>query len=209
MGARPALRLALEPDNNEVLGEWVDSGQLAKLLPQIEEHLGPALRAFDGEIRFGHYGAVRGLNNMSDVDALITLGDPWPNLDAVRNEIAFLQLDDIGDSRLVALCQAELEQAHGRLRTVHRTRPGKAIHVGGVRPSGTGWQHGEVHVVDLPRGRHRTDAAMTAEEFNNAVRSVGGVRAAAERSGYSQTMIRLYLAGKRAIPFKVASLFND
>jgi hypothetical protein len=26
--------------------------------------------------RWGYYGAVRGLNHMNDVDALVTLGDP-------------------------------------------------------------------------------------------------------------------------------------
>ncbi|MGH7296780.1 MAG: hypothetical protein ACRELB_17710, partial [Polyangiaceae bacterium] len=112
------LRLHLE-------AAWAPESEPSDDLTQSEvrearETLGPVLRAWKGEVVFGHYGAVRGLNSMADADALVTLGDPWPNLGDARNDAAFLGLAAVWESRLEAMCRAELEQAHGRLRAVHR-----------------------------------------------------------------------------------------
>jgi hypothetical protein len=82
-----------------------------------------------------HYGAIRGLDSWKDHDALVTLGDPWSQLSDARLDAALLQVED-WEVRYRALCAAELEQAHGRLRTVHRTKPARALHVGTEAPAG-------------------------------------------------------------------------
>ncbi|MCP4674205.1 MAG: hypothetical protein GY854_01530 [Deltaproteobacteria bacterium] len=195
-----AIRAALRPEDKEVDSQWQGIGQDPSALKQAREILGPIVRRFNGEIFLGHYGAVRGLNNMMDVDCLVTLGDPWPNLGAVQNEVAFLQLQKAWTARLVAQCRAELEQAHGRLRAVHRTREGMAIHVGKTIPGGTGWQKGEVKVVELKKGRPRNNHEMSKEEFQKIVDALGGVRATSRVLGCSHTSIRRFVSGERAVP---------
>ena len=138
---------------------------------EARETLGPILRCWPGEIVFGHYGAVRGLNTMADVDALITLGDPWPHLGDARNDAAFLGLAQAWQQRLEAMCRAELEQAHGRIRPVHRARPGRALHVGTMLPSGYGWTSGSVEMRSMPRGPRpasRTCRATSSERSSTA-----------------------------------------
>jgi hypothetical protein len=168
---------------------------------QAREKLGPVLRTWSGEILFGHYGAVRGLNTMADADALITLGDPWPNLGDARNDAAFLGLDSTWEQRLEAMCRAELEQAHGRIRAVHRTRSGRALHVGTVLPSGFGWTAGGVEI----RTMQTVSAAMDASEAERHVRTLGGRRSAARALQCSPATVIRYCAGERAVPLEVAT----
>jgi hypothetical protein len=169
------------------------------------EKVGPALRGWDGEILFGHYGAVRGLNTMADVDALITLGDPWPNVGDARNDAAFLGLSPAWEQRLEAMCRAELEQAHGRLRAVHRARPGRALHVGTVLPSGYGWTSGRMELRTMRPGPKRLQSAMDAAELVRCVRALGGMRRAAAAVGCSPATIIRYCAGERPVPADVAA----
>jgi hypothetical protein len=168
---------------------------------QAREKLGSILRRWDGEMLFGHYGAVRGLNTMADVDALVTLGDPWPNVGDARNDAAFLGLGPTWEQRLEAMCRAELEQAHGRIRAVHRTRPGRALHVGTVLPSGYGWTAG---AVDL-RSMQTVSAAMDASEVEKHVHTLGGMRAAARALHCSPATVIRYCRGQRAVPLEVAT----
>jgi hypothetical protein len=98
-------------------------------------------------VHVAHYGAMRGLDGWKDLDALATLGDPRPNLSMAEREADFGGVD--AASRVDALARAELEQAHGRLRTIHRTKPGKACHVGEVMPGGSGWAPGKVEIVEV------------------------------------------------------------
>jgi hypothetical protein len=137
---------------------------------------------------------------MADVDALATLGDPWPNLGDVKNDVAFLGLADAWETRLEALCRAELEQAHGRMRVVHRRRPGRALHVGNVLPGGSGWQSGEVRVRRQQSGRPKTTGAMSLDELEQVVVRLGGMRATARALGCGQATVSRYLAGRREIP---------
>ncbi len=167
---------------------------------EAREKLGPILRGWPGEIVFGHYGAVRGLNSMADVDALITLGDPWPHLGDARNDVAFLGLAQAWQQRLEAMCRAELEQAHGRIRPVHRARPGRAIHVGTVLPSGYGWTSGGVEMRAMPRGPRTDIAHVSTGEFQALVDGAGGARAAARRLGCSHATVLRYCAGERDVP---------
>jgi hypothetical protein len=170
--------------------------------PEHMRELVELLRAWD--LRFGHYGAVRGLNTMADVDAMITLGDPWPHVGEVRNEVSFLELDKLSEERLEELCRAELEQAHGRIRAVHRKRPGRALHVGCVLPSGAGWASGKVEIRRVPPGPPPVRAVLTAEQVRTAIASLGGPTAAAHVLGCTKRSIVRYQSGERAVPNNLA-----
>jgi hypothetical protein len=171
--------------------------------------LGPVLATWRGDIAFGHYGAMRGLNAMADVDALITLGDPWPNIGDARNDAVFLGLEACWEARLEAACRAELEQAHGRIRAVRRTRPGRALHVGSMLPSGYGWTAGAVDVRSMMPGRPRTHGVMGLTELLGHVRSLGGVRATARALGTAPATMFNYCAGRRSVPGEVADALRS
>jgi hypothetical protein len=200
-----ALAAALRPNDPQIAADWTKKcGQKPELLVQAREVLGPIVQAWPGELLLAHYGATRGLNTMADVDCLATLGDPWPNLGDVKNQVAFLHLADAWDARVEALCRAELEQAHGRLRVVHRTRPGRALHIGNVMPGGFGWKSGRVQIRKLLGGRPKTEAAMDVTELQGQIASIGGIRAAAKLLGCAHTTLERYLHGRRSIPPHVA-----
>jgi len=193
-----ALRAAISMSAADV-GEWKAAGQDQDTLDQVALKLGPIVRGWPGRIVFAHHGAVRGLNTMADVDALATLGDPWFNLDSVRNEVGFLGIEEAWEARAEALCRAELEQAHGRLRTVHRTRPGRALHIGNVLPSGSGWRSGTVRIRSMLAGRPKTVGVLKAAELEELVVKLGGVRPAARALDCSPPSILRYLSGARAM----------
>jgi hypothetical protein len=145
---------------------------------------------------------------MADVDCLATLGDAWPNLGQVRSEVEFLGLPDAWEARLEALCRAELEQAHGRLRVVHRQRPGRALHIGSVLPGGSGWSAGKVQIRRFKLGPWKSAATMTADELAEHVDRLGGLRAASRILGCAHTTIARYLDGRRAIPIDLAQMVS-
>jgi hypothetical protein len=80
------------------------------------------------ELRPGHYGAQRGLDTWADVDVLATVGDPWANLGASIIEAAVLGIEAEGWTQETA--RAELVQAWGRARPVHRPSPCVIVHLG-------------------------------------------------------------------------------
>ena len=99
------------------------------------------------ELLIGHYGAQRGLDTWAGADVLVTLGDPWPDLGAARAEALALGLDPNAWARDKA--RAELLQAWGRARAVHRTTPVLILHLGArVLGPEVSWapQWGEVEV---------------------------------------------------------------
>jgi hypothetical protein len=204
-----AIAGALRPNDRAIDAAWKDLGQRAKTLAQARDKLGPLLRAWPGEIRLAHYGAVRGLNDMADVDCLITLGDPWPNLGEVRNEVSFLALDEVWEERLEARCRAELEQAHGRLRTIHRARPGRALHVGNVLPGGSGWASASVEFRKLEGGRPSRGPALPAADVKALVDAAGGPSAAAKQTGCSRRLVQLYQQGARRIPAELEARLRE
>lgn len=114
---------------------WIARGQEASALGPLVERLKPILARLPGTLELAHYGDLRGLDQWKDADALVTLGDPVQNLGAVRHDATFIGLPD-PDERVHGLTRAELEQAHGRLRTVHRTKPARSLHIGRVLPGG-------------------------------------------------------------------------
>jgi hypothetical protein len=137
---------------------------------------------------------------MADADNLVTLGDPWVNVDQVRHECAFLGLTD-WDARLEAMCRAELEQAHGRLRTVHRTRPARALHVGAVAPGGAEWSRAQVAVRRAAPGPPKRAGGSDDELLLSAVlERLGSVSELAGALRCEPRSVRRYLAGERALP---------
>jgi hypothetical protein len=195
-----ALRAAFATNDRTVDDAWARAGQEPATLDLVRSELGPLARAWRGEVLFGHYGALRGLDAMAEADNLVTLGDPWVNVDQVRHECAFLGLA-AWDARLEAMCRAELEQAHGRLRTVHRTRPARALHVGAVVPGGVRWDTRSVAVRRATSGPPRRDGddddqALLAAALHEA----GSVSALARSLGCERKTLQRYLAQERALP---------
>jgi hypothetical protein len=190
------LRLAHRPGDEEAMQAWSRLKPPPKLLERFQTEFGPALKARSGALLWGHYGAIKGLNHMADVDAILTIGDPWPNVMCAEHEAKFAALDQTGRARGEQLCKDELEQAHGRLRTVHRTRPGWALHVGAVRPGGTAWLS-EVQVVQAA-GRPVNARVLTPDEIKQAVDQLGGARAAGKFLQCSERTVRRYVTGDRA-----------
>ncbi len=182
-----AIAYALRPDAPETAKLVKESRLTRRALDRARAEIAPVLATFPGELVTGHFGALEGLNHMADCDATITLSDPRPNLgdEAIKCEYLGLDLD----GRLDALAAAELGQAHGRLRTIHRTRAGRQLHVGAVVPAG--WR--QVDVRRLPVGRPQNVAAMTAEELRDLRDRMGmSVRELARALGVSDRTIRRF-----------------
>jgi hypothetical protein len=133
VGVEVALRAA--QGDATAAQAWESMGQDPAALPVLVERLRPVLARLPGTLELAHYGAIRGLDHWRDCDALVTLGDPIQNLGSVRHDAAFIGLPD-PDARVHGLARAELEQAHGRLRTVHRSKPARMLHIGRVLPGG-------------------------------------------------------------------------
>lgn len=171
----------------QVGGLWLMAGQLPEVLDEGVRRLSPILARLHTTLDVGHYGAVRGLDHWRGHDALVTLGDPWPQLADSRWETELLRLGN-WEGRLEQAAQQELEQAHGRLRTVHRDTPARALHVGLVRPGGWG---GDVEVRDDRGGqpRHAGRDAVRA-----MVERLGGVAQAARELGMDRKTVRRYLS---------------
>lgn len=198
-----ALLGALGEDTSR---EWAAAAQTryAETVAAFREALAPASHL---AICTAHYGATRGLNRLASVDALATLGDPWPSVPHVQTEAAFLGVDP--DERLEAVARAELEQAHGRLRVVHRTRPAYALHVGRVVPGGAAWSSEAVVRRAPAEGRRRGAGTMTRAELSRVVEALGGVAEAASVAGCSRMTMHRYSVGEREVPLGVASALRS
>jgi hypothetical protein len=199
-----AITASLRPEATFDADVLREAGVTKGALAELGVLLRPVLDDWHGEIRLGHYGGMRGLDSMADVDCLVTFGDPWPNLDVVRHDVAFFGLPQTWERRVEDICRAELEQAHGRVRAVHRRRPGRALHVGTVLPGGSGWEMGRVERRTLDRRRPTRPGAMDSEELRGHVNRLGGIRATARVLGCSPPTVHRYLGG-RAVPEPVAA----
>jgi hypothetical protein len=151
----------------------------------------------------GYYGNLRGLDAMAGCDALATLMDPVPNLDEVQHNAAYYELEFDWEEYLRMLIRADLEQAHGRLRLVHRTQQAAACHVGSELPGGYGWGGNEV-IIRREKLRRRLPPMAAADLA--ALMSRAGLFASglATRLGLSTRAVQRYLSGDREIPDHVA-----
>jgi len=194
-----AIRGAAEPANENIDGAWQDASQAPEVLAEARERLGPIVQPHAERLLYGHYGGLRGLDYMKDADALITLGDPWPNLGDVKARVAFLDLEVDWEEHALALTRAELEQAHGRLRTIHRQRPGRALHVGYVLPGGPKWAGNRVSVRADRGGRAAGALNMSIDELQTIVTKLGGNRATAKLLGRSPALISAWRKGAKLV----------
>lgn len=197
-----AFALCTAPSAPETLALVQESRLTRRALDEVRRVVGPVLATWRGTLVLGHYLALEGLDHMADCDATITLLDPRPNLGDQQLRADYLELDV--DGRLDDLAAAELQQAHGRLRTIHRTRPGRQLHVGAIVPAG--WPGLDVEVRRMPVGRPRTaGTTLSGAEMKTARESIGmGVRELARALGVSDGTVRRYESGERVIPDAVA-----
>lgn len=155
-----------------------------------------------------HFGDVRGRNEFDgvswkDLDVVITIGDPWPDIGQIEAENRLLGLSpEDSQSRLRELVAAELAQAHGRLRAPRQTKPTAAIHVGSIVPAG--WHSSNTSVEQPQPGRRTNVTAMTKAELLVLIGLAGSRRALAAAVGVSESTVRKYLQG-RPIPLDFAT----
>lgn len=210
------LRLALEAaysgPSAALVAAWREADQRPEVLAAAVDALKPAVDSWraDGRVLLlGHYQALRGLNLMADADALVTLGDPWPNLGDVRHACAVLGIDE-WEERFEAMARAELEQAHGRLRTVHRARPGRACHLGTLLPSGASWHPSAVDVRVSRGGRPKGKSALAPDEVRALRAQTGWSRARlAVELGCSPETVKAYEEGTRPVNAALADLLRQ
>ena len=175
----------------------------------LREEVGQLLLDWKGEILFGHYGGIRGLNSMSDIDCMVTLGDPYKNIGQVAREMEYLDLVDKIDEHNESVCRDELEQAHGRIRAVHRTRPGRALHVGRILPRGPGWLDGKVEFRRVKVGRPKGEGHMSVEDLKVAVDMIGSLHKAARELCCSRSYLQKCLSGQRPVSENIADLLRS
>ncbi|MCA9620493.1 MAG: hypothetical protein KC731_15835 [Myxococcales bacterium] len=161
-----------------------------------------------GRVTIQHYGAVRGKNIFEgvpweDVDALVTIGDPIPNVGQMELEARVLRLNEkqAGD-RPSRRAEVELAQAHGRLRAPRRTRPALALHYGRLIPMT--WTTSNAHLATLKPGRPRSTMAMEVTELMELISEAGGVKALAQQVGVARSTIYDLVNGTRPISAETA-----
>lgn len=174
-----------------------------------DEKLAASLSTASLHVVLAHYGAIRGKNvvegtTWDDLDAVITLGDPWPDVAQARAEAELMKLDDVAAaSRAHSLAAIELVQVFGRLRAPRRTRPGLLLHYGRVLPSD--WHSGNASVEVRPEGRPPLLSSMALADLKTLVQAFGSIRGLAKASGVPETTIRHADSGQRPIGPEMAA----
>ncbi len=149
-------------------------------------------------VALGHYGALRGLDEWKDLDALGTLGDPIPNIGVLERQAAWVRRGRVAvlppDDWARRHAAAELEQAHGRLRTVHRGRPCRQAHVGTVLPAGWG---SRVRIVEAHDGRPR---GVEVEQIAEVIKFLGGASLVSRQLGVSRSTVNRWISKESRPP---------
>jgi hypothetical protein len=200
------LRAALGED---VRAAWKGQRQAEKTLIDCAAILAPILARLPAPPVVAHYGAIRGLDHWRGLDQLATIGDPWPPLGEVQLECDLLELSGGWELRAEAYARAELEQAHGRLRTIHRTAPARALHVGLVLPGRWEAAQPPVELREPAEGRPKTVAAMDVAELGDVIARHGGRRALAKAVGVNESTLGGYLRGLRGVPPALAITLRE
>ncbi len=199
------VRQAIEAIVNREYGEaaWRRAERDPHELAKARAALGPILAQWPGVWTFGHYGAVRGVNRFEDanLDALATLGDPWPDLGDVVRDGEHLGLGEEPGEQAETIARAQLQQAHGRMREPRRDRPADLMHVGNLLPAGTGWMAGDVQIVRDEGGRRALPPALTGAQLSETLADLTMTpEEAAQRIGCSPSTFYRYLAGQAPFP---------
>ena len=79
---------------------------------------------------------------------------------------------------------------------MHRDKPGRALHIGRVRPEGHAWARG-VEERQLGAGRPPNAHIADVDELMDLAVALGGVTSAAKTVGCSRKTLARYLAGDR------------
>jgi hypothetical protein len=137
-------------------------------------------RARGVELVVGHYGHARGRNDWSTCDALVSVGDPRPNVGSSRAIAAVLGLADDHAEVYRRATAAEVSQVAGRLRAPWRTAPALHVHVGTVVPAS--WD-ARAEVLEIPRG---PSDVIDASAVLDAVRVYGSARLGSVAAGVGQ-----------------------
>lgn len=155
-----------------------------------------------------HYGAddLRGSNAYMDVDATLSIGDPWPSKAATLEETELLDAPD-ADGRYYRKVRSELYQFHERARNMLRGEGKRAIcvHVGSVPP--LRWGSG-VTVGWTPGGRPESDKEAVTQDILSAIEDLGGVSEAADIVARSPSTVWGWLREGR-IPAWAAAAFQE
>lgn len=172
----------------------------AAVRPLLNEWTGSrAENGTERTVMLAHYGGMRGLNRMSDVDTLATVGDPWGELGESAENAKYLGVAD-WEAWYRRKTSEEIEQALGRLRTVWVSTNLRAMHVGTMLPSDPRWSGG-VTFRRLQAHRPSAVAAMSADTLRSLLTQSGmSLRAAATALGVSKSALSFYLRGDRPIP---------
>ena len=135
-----------------------------------------------------------------DCDGFVTFGDPWPNLDDVTEHAEAFGVDAKAEAE--RRLRAQLGHVHGIAKDATRAERAWHRHVGNRSP--LGWHADNTTVSRVAQGRPPNVAAMSVDEFELAVRRLGGAKKVAVLLGLSITTIRRYLRGLRAVSEDVA-----
>lgn len=117
------------------------------------------VRALWPEAEVGYFGNVRGYDHFfqDGYDAFITLGDPIPNLDAMRLQWTVLNGDMVDrggyENYVAAAAAAECAQAHGRARSPQaKLGTGDRLHMHFGKLPPTGWDSKNTQIESLAMG---------------------------------------------------------
>lgn len=163
--------------------------------------LKPLISGFN--VVFNHFGNIRGDNSMKDCDCIITLGDPRPNIGEVIDKCGFVGSDPNAMANQWAA--AELQQAHGRLRTIHRTKPGVQIHVGSIAPRGF-WSD-ETLVLNQNGRPESLNTNPLKEEFDRLTKGMTA-KQVSEKIKKSVGTVNGYRTGARNISEEIINLLK-
>lgn len=143
------------------------------------------------ELVVGHYGHARGRNDWSSCDALVSIGDPRPNVGSSRAIAAVLGLAEEHAEVYRRATAAEVSQVAGRLRAPWRTTSAVHVHVGTVTPAS--WD-ASAEVLELPKG---IGVGVDCSAVLDAVRVYGSARVGAAATGVGDVTARRAVARNR------------
>ena len=152
-GARSVAILTDKP-TAEGLRAWLTDRAAGRPAPAMVPAELSALVEAGVMLLVGHFGAQRGLDTWAGADMLVTLGDPWPDIGAAQAEALALGLKPRAWAR--ELARAELLQAWGRARAVHRPTPVLVLHLGArVLAPAADWAPQWAEIPVEPPASHR------------------------------------------------------
>jgi hypothetical protein len=160
------------------------------------KQLADVMERWFGKLVFGHFGAVRGVNTMKDVDCLVTIGDPCPNIGDLAREAKFIDVR-VEDLRRMSTSE-ELYQSQERLRSTQRKTPGWALHIGASLPAGHAWATDKITIEEMTG--NQMVAAIPPEELKALMENHGiGVRELAHEVGCVPATITRYATAQRTL----------